>query len=136
MTIKIEKSTIFLAVGNVFISVRVRTLEHCWRKGTEFKNDCNLHQQVRFEANVFLSDDITHLNQLYYFIRSRYQNFPRGWLSESFLAAIRKPRADGNDQKNALEQQPGPGAWRTILHNWISVSTHIWERQKMDHAGV
>ena len=48
---------------------------------------------------------------------------------------MRKPRPDGNDQKNALEQ-PGHGAWRTIMHNWLSASTQIWNRHQIDHASV
>ena len=35
----------------------------------------------------------------------------------------------------ALEQ-PGPGAWRTILQQWISASTWIWEKLKLELAGV
>ena len=50
--------------------MRLRMQLELWRtveKGTEFKNDFNLNQRVRFQANFFLSDDITHLNQLYLF---------------------------------------------------------------------
>ena len=71
---------------------------------------------MRFQANIFfLSDDITHLNQLYLFDHVA-RTPPEDDCRRDFLAAIRKRRADGNDQKNALEQ-PGPGARRTIFHN-------------------
>ena len=84
--------------------------------------------------SFFLSDDITHLNQLYLFGHIARAS-PEDDCRRVFLAAIRKPRLDEKDQNNALEQ-PGPGAWRTILHNWISASTQISDRQKIDHAGV
>ena len=86
-------------------------------KDTEFKKNCNLHQ-VRFQVNVFfLSDDNTHLNQFgLYLFGHVARASPEDDCWRAFLAAISKPRADGNDEKNALEQ-PGPGVCRTILHN-------------------
>ena len=94
-----------------------------------------MHQQVRFEANVFfLSDDVTHLNQLYLFGHVARAS-PEDDCRRAFMAEIRKPRPDVNNKKNALEQ-PGPGAWRTILQNWISAFTQILDSQKIDHAGV
>ena len=104
-------------------------------KGTEFKKDCNFHQQVRFQlVNVFFSDDITHLNQLGLYLFGHVAGAsPRGWLLESFSGGNKKTAADGNNQKNVLEQ-PEPGAWRTILHNWISASTQIWDRQKVNRS--
>ena len=68
-----------------------------------------------FKPMFFLSDDMTHLNQLYLFGHVA-RTSPEDDCRRDFLAAIRKPREEGNDQKNALEQ-PGPGACRTILHN-------------------
>ena len=65
---------------------------------------------MRFEANVFfLSDDITHINQLYLFGHVAGAS-PEDDCRRAFLAAIRKPRVDGKDQKNALEQEPELGA--------------------------
>ena len=123
-----KKSRIFVAVGIAFFSVR--TIEHCWRKGTEFIKDYNLRQQIRFQANTFLSDDITNLNQLYLFSHVARAT-PEHNSLRAFLTAIRKPRPNENDQKNILEQ-PGPGASRTILHNWISASTQIWDKLRFE----
>ena len=71
--------------------------------------------QVRLHDIVFLSDDITHLNQLYLFghvVGSPTEDDYR----RAFLATKRKPRPDGKDQNNAIEQ-PGPVAWRMTVHN-------------------
>ena len=63
-----KKSRIFFVVGNAYFSGG--TLKHLLKKVLNFKKkmDCNLHQHVWFQANIFLSDNITHLNQVYLFI--------------------------------------------------------------------
>ena len=72
------------------------------------EKDCSLHQQVRFQANVFLSDDVTHL-----FGHVARASSSDDW-RKALPADISKPRPNGKEQKDALEQ-PGPVAWRTIL---------------------
>ena len=90
------------------------SVEAFFEKVLYLNRDCNLHQQMRFQAKF--SSDITHLNQLYLFghVARASQEDDR---LIALLAGIEMTCGRmKNTKKNALEQ-PGPGAWRTILHH-------------------
>ena len=97
------------------------------------KRDYNLHRQVWFQAIVFFSGDIIYTSYIYSVtlpeLPQRMIVWKLCWRQWEHL------RPDGKCQKDALEQ-PRPGTWRTILHHWITASTRIWERHKIELAGV
>ena len=131
MTIKIEeKSRIFLADGNAFFSVR--TLEHCWEKALNLKrteictNRCDSKPM-----SFFLSDDITHLNQLYLFGHVARAS-PIGWLSESFSGGNKKTVAGWKWPKERLRITCTRSAENDLAQ--LNIGLHSNLRQAKDRS--
>ena len=135
MTIKIKKKTIqeFVVVGNVYFSVG--NLMHFWKKGTEFLKGLQFAPTSVIPSQWFFFVWRRHSFQPVISNMSRYQSFPRGWLSESF---------PGGNKKNTSRWKRPKGrprtAWIWSVENDLTpqnISLHSDLRQaKIDRAGV
>ena len=72
------------------------------KKVLHFRRDCNLHQQVRFQASVSFSGD-NHLIQWYLFGRAA-RAFAKDDRLRALLAAVRKPEIE----KKRLKERRRP----------------------------
>ena len=117
---------------SIFLSWNFETI---FKKVPNFKMDWNLHQQVasatmRFQASVFFSGDINHLNQWYLFGHVA-RGSPKDDRLRALLSAMRHPETvRWRLKERHRRMNSGPGALRTILCHWIIASTRMWRRHK------
>ena len=96
-----------------------------------FKSTYNLQQQVPFQTVFFYR--LQHSSKWVLFLRSRSQIFPERKIVGERKLENRRP--DEKYQSDSLAQ-PRRGARITILHQWISASTRIWERHEIELTDV
>ena len=88
-----------------------------------------MHQQMPFQVIFYLTTSLIETSYIYWVTLP--ERPPEDDCRRAFLATIRKPRSDGKDHKNAVEQ-PGPGAWRTNDLAQRNIGLHSDVRQAKD----